>query len=33
MSWVADDQDGNGLHLKKLGYHFQVYRLYLEKPT
>ena len=25
MSWAADGQGGNGLHLKKIGLFFQVY--------
>ena len=34
MSWVADGQDGNGMHLeKKNGLFFQVYRFYLGKLT
>ena len=26
MSWAADGQDGNGLHLEKMRLIFQVYR-------
>ena len=33
MSWVAEGHDGNGLHLEKMGYRFQVYRFYLGKLT